>query len=234
MKKISFAASLVVAMLMITTVSMADIINACYSNRNGTLRIVSSTTQCTKSEQPISWNQTGPVGPAGPQGIQGPTGQTGPEGPQGPAGPVVTPKVVDANGKLVGYVLKAETGTTINVLLGMEYNGKKFTINATSSCFYQQQSNVFYYTSGDCSGIPYSQQKSTNDNFGISIANVRESTIYLPVEGSSPVTVAASSYSGGVDSCWPENKTISNAYPYEPVFDWTTEFQPPFKMIYGQ
>jgi hypothetical protein len=40
----------------------------------------SSSTSCGSSEQPISWNVTGPAGPAGPAGSAGPTGQTGPTG----------------------------------------------------------------------------------------------------------------------------------------------------------
>jgi type VI protein secretion system component Hcp len=41
------------------------------------------------TEQPVSWNETGPTGPqgsTGAQGLQGPTGPTGPTGSQGPAG----------------------------------------------------------------------------------------------------------------------------------------------------
>ncbi|HET8583951.1 MAG TPA: hypothetical protein VFL65_11915 [Jatrophihabitans sp.] len=73
------------------------VINGCYQKAQGQLRVVTTGTQCRKSEKAISWNQTGPQGatgpqgPAGPTGPQGPAGTTGPQGatgPQGPAGPV--------------------------------------------------------------------------------------------------------------------------------------------------
>ena len=58
-------------------------IYGCYAKKSGTLRIVDSLTQCSRTENPISWNQTGPAGPAGPQG---PEGSMGPQGEQGPPG----------------------------------------------------------------------------------------------------------------------------------------------------
>jgi hypothetical protein len=72
-------------------------INGCYSNKDGTLRVIDSAAgqSCdTKKETAISWSHTGPqgiAGPAGPQGLAGAVGAVGPvgtEGPAGPAGPV--------------------------------------------------------------------------------------------------------------------------------------------------
>jgi len=54
-------------------------ISACYSLRNGALRVVDQGTACAKGESTIEWNQQGPTGP---QGV------TGPPGPPGPAGTV--------------------------------------------------------------------------------------------------------------------------------------------------
>jgi Collagen triple helix repeat (20 copies) len=73
-------------------------ITGCFDTRSGALRVidVQSGAQCTKKEQQLMWNQTGPPGPQGPQGAQGaigpagpqgPPGATGSAGPQGPAGP---------------------------------------------------------------------------------------------------------------------------------------------------
>jgi hypothetical protein len=73
-------------------------INGCYSNKDGTLRVIDPASQScdAKKETAISWSQTGPqgiAGPAGPQGpigaigAAGPAGVQGPEGPQGPVGP---------------------------------------------------------------------------------------------------------------------------------------------------
>jgi hypothetical protein len=57
------------------------VINGCYKPSTGALRVVDSATPaCSKGEQSIRWNQTGP------QGLTGATGPTGPQGPQGPAG----------------------------------------------------------------------------------------------------------------------------------------------------
>jgi len=63
------------------------VIFGCYSNSNGTLRVIdNSTQQCKSNETALNFNQTGPQGPQGPQGIQGATGATGAAGPQGPDG----------------------------------------------------------------------------------------------------------------------------------------------------
>jgi len=56
---------------------------ACVNKTSGAVRIVTATTICKSTENPLQWNVQGPVGPAGPQGIQGVPGATGPTGPQG-------------------------------------------------------------------------------------------------------------------------------------------------------
>lgn len=68
------------------------VINACYNNINGGLRVIDSATTvvCKTGETAIQWNQAGPEGPVGPQGPggpPGPAGSAGPVGPQGSAGP---------------------------------------------------------------------------------------------------------------------------------------------------
>ena len=59
-------------------------ISACYNKKTGALRV--AVKKCSKSEQPITWNNSGPQGPAGPQGPTGPQGPVGATGLQGPAG----------------------------------------------------------------------------------------------------------------------------------------------------
>ena len=54
------------------------LIQGCYTNSTGALRVVADPTHCKSSETPLSWNK---------QGIQGMPGQTGPEGVPGPPGP---------------------------------------------------------------------------------------------------------------------------------------------------
>lgn len=62
------------------------VITGCYRSDNdgkGTLRIVDGSSQCSKHESAIEWNQKGP---RGEQGLPGPTGATGGAGPAGPTG----------------------------------------------------------------------------------------------------------------------------------------------------
>jgi hypothetical protein len=61
----------------------ANVINACYNKKNGSLRKVTSQADCTSQEIPIFWSITGPAGPQGPAGPKGNTGPTGPQGIQG-------------------------------------------------------------------------------------------------------------------------------------------------------
>jgi hypothetical protein len=63
------------------------VINGCYNNTNGQLRVIDSNAQCKSNETALNFNQTGPQGPQGIQGVQGPQGPQGPEGQQGPQGP---------------------------------------------------------------------------------------------------------------------------------------------------
>jgi len=57
------------------------VIYGCYSNSNGTLRVIdNSTTQCKSNETALNFNQTGPQGPRGLQGETGATGATGAPG----------------------------------------------------------------------------------------------------------------------------------------------------------
>ena len=63
---------------------IASVIQGCYSNSTGNLRIASS---CERSETAVSWNQDGPAGPTGPPGPAGQAGAVGPAGATGKAGP---------------------------------------------------------------------------------------------------------------------------------------------------
>lgn len=52
------------------------VIHGCYSNLNGSLRIIDSEAGqgCNALQTAISWNQVGVPGPPGPQGPAGPAG----------------------------------------------------------------------------------------------------------------------------------------------------------------
>src|SRR5579872_4183566 len=81
-----------------------NVIEACYQNSTGRLRIVDNS-GCANGERKVTWNVRGPQGlrgepgvagapgPAGPKGLTGPAGAqglpgaAGPKGDRGPAGP---------------------------------------------------------------------------------------------------------------------------------------------------
>ena len=70
----------------------STVINACYNEDSGRIRIVQSTSECRdrEHERALSWNidgPAGPQGPAGPMGLSGPPGPAGAQGPAGAAGP---------------------------------------------------------------------------------------------------------------------------------------------------
>jgi hypothetical protein len=74
-----------------TTTALANhdgtTIHACQRTQTGSVRIVSSPSECVANETAVEWNKQGPAGPAGPAGIAGPKGDIGVTGPAGPAGP---------------------------------------------------------------------------------------------------------------------------------------------------
>jgi hypothetical protein len=75
----------VVSVLATVTVtqSAAQTIYGCIKKSNGALRVVGDSSQCKKSEAPLSWNQGGSQGP---KGDKGDTGASGPRGPKGDSG----------------------------------------------------------------------------------------------------------------------------------------------------
>jgi hypothetical protein len=88
--------------------------------------LVSAAGQCLPSEQPITWNQTGPQGEVGPQGPQGPQGAQGEVGPRGPS---------DA-WDVFRQPPVAITGTNFNdanVLLSIDLPAGKFAITSKAN-----------------------------------------------------------------------------------------------------
>jgi hypothetical protein len=53
------------------------VINGCYKNSGGDLRVIDSSGTCKNNETALNWHQTGPKGPQGPQGSPGPAGPAG-------------------------------------------------------------------------------------------------------------------------------------------------------------
>jgi hypothetical protein len=130
-------------------------ISACYSLKNGSLRVVDPGTACARGESTIQWNQQGPTGP---QGV------TGPPGPPGPAGTVsslngvpcdtgsldkpdgrITVSAVTADGTMTLKCLSAST----NPALALELDGgpgQCQTVLNITTCF------IPYYTARELDG----------------------------------------------------------------------------------
>jgi len=62
------------------------VIQGCYKENNGQLRVVDTASDCLPSELALGWNQQGLKGDAGPQGEQGLQGEQGIQGPKGDMG----------------------------------------------------------------------------------------------------------------------------------------------------
>ena len=79
------AVVLAVAGVAVASIPNADnVINGCYSNGSGTLRVIdTSSTQCTSKETALSWNQQGVPGTPGAPGTPRAPGPTGPQGSPG-------------------------------------------------------------------------------------------------------------------------------------------------------
>lgn len=73
------------AVLFVAMPSRADAqaVYGCVQKSSGQIRVVEQGVTCRPTEQPLVWNQ---VGPMGPQGIPGPVGPAGPQGVQGAQG----------------------------------------------------------------------------------------------------------------------------------------------------
>jgi len=63
-----------------------NVIEACYQNSTGRLRIVDNS-GCANGERKVTWNVRGPQGLRGEPGVAGARGPAGERGPAGPAGP---------------------------------------------------------------------------------------------------------------------------------------------------
>lgn len=89
-------------------------ITGCYTTANvrlgspkGSLRVVDDAAQCRKTEQALTWNQTGPKGDPGPEGPQGEKGDKGDPGAPG------TSQAFRATGHLIN-VPRAEGGVVVS------------------------------------------------------------------------------------------------------------------------
>jgi hypothetical protein len=69
-----------------------NVIHACRGRALGVVRIIDTERgeRCTRLEDPVEWNEQGPVGPIGPAGPAGRDGAVGPAGPSAPPAVVVS------------------------------------------------------------------------------------------------------------------------------------------------
>jgi Collagen triple helix repeat (20 copies) len=110
---------------------------------------------------------TGATGPAGPRGEQGAQGQSGPQGasgstgPQGDQGPLGAFRLVDSTGREVGHVVDIEGYGAARVLVTSESGAAIVTFKQGDAYTGNQFSDLLlylYYTSPDCTGVPYARK----------------------------------------------------------------------------
>ncbi len=102
-------------------------ISGCFKKNHGQLRVIdpSAGGHCLPSEQPLTWNQTGPTGatgatgPTGPAGPTGPTGATGATGATGPQGPAGTPGTSFLAGSSGGELSSGNNGPGCGGFIGV-------------------------------------------------------------------------------------------------------------------
>lgn len=66
----AIAGALIVGGIAWADIPDAGVIHGCFKTSGGSLRVIDSSkgARCNQSEQPLSWNQTGPTGPSGAAG----------------------------------------------------------------------------------------------------------------------------------------------------------------------
>jgi hypothetical protein len=197
-------------------------ISGCVNKKSGALRIAN---KCTSAEKLITWNKIGPqgiqgeMGLKGDPGIQGPKGDSGPQGetgavgpqgakgdlgPQGPAGnntvttviQVVTQKVYDATGLLVGDFLSTDAsgGVTVkNNGISLSYFGNDPEIGG-----YLYINGVTIYRTSDCSGPKYANitgsVKSYTDRAYVTAPGLyQQNGLFVGLTTGDPITVTPGS-----------------------------------------
>jgi hypothetical protein len=102
-------------------------VNACVSKISGSVRVVSSTSQCLGLfEKPLTWGQQGASGlpgPTGAPGAEGAQGQQGPAGERGPAGAVDAPTIVSRSFRTNFDPVLPQAGGFVSCPDGMHISG---------------------------------------------------------------------------------------------------------------
>ena len=109
----------------------------------------------------------GPMGATGATGVQGepgPRGGTGAVGPQGPIGNSI--KVFDANGIELGYAFDRDRGGDWDLFFYPPLNSfVKVSLHNPSGRIGERE--PLYYTTPDCSGIPYLKNSDVNSLYAV-------------------------------------------------------------------
>ena len=172
-----------------------------------------------------SFGPQGDPGPAGPQGIAGPTGAPGPQGPQGdpgatgPQGPAGTggPNLKDRDGNLIGKLIHMGVGAPgLGGGEGVEdcsflYKDASGLLRLIFPCRPSPEDveafdphYFLYFTSSDCSGVPYAQGKFIKDLGIVHFGNLYKTVNSVP-------DFTGVSYSPWDGSCQLWNYQISGA-----------------------
>ncbi len=228
--------------------SNSNEISGCVNKKTGVLRIAAKCTSAEKPISwnrigpqgiqglPGLQGSKGDVGPQGPKGDVGPQGETGAVGPQGakgdtgPQGPagnntvttvtqVVTQKVYDSTGQLVGDFLSTDASGGVTVKrngITLSYFGNDPELGG-----YLFINGVTMYTTSDCSGPKYANitgsVKSYTDRAYVSAPGLYQANgLYIGITTGEPITVTPSSVylrverPGAPMRCIPSNDSDAN------------------------
>ena len=158
----------------------AQVIDACVKN-DGSLRIVSSPTDCRSKESPISWNATGQEGPQGPIGEQGPAGNN--------------LWVVDGNGATVGQLVDLDIHdgsapyltfylASVQAVAEVRFHDGKLGETGTSN------RPTLYFTEPDCQGMAYTTLINIGIVMSVTVDNVTRYFVDRPGQENAFVQVS--------------------------------------------
>jgi hypothetical protein len=200
-----------------------EVIRACVHRRTQSVRIISSTQSCTRSETLTQWNVQGPVGPVGASGMTGPRGPQGPAGLAGPEGiaGVSALVVVDSAGNAVGRFMQDETGDGAIIHAGSGEIPAKVDVLRNSL----RGADTLFFSSSDCTGTPYVLAPGQRV---LPWAGDDGVSIYYP-SGSLTVQTLLSLRRNDGTGCAPtflSNRSVLPVIPFN-----SSTFVPPFRLV---
>lgn len=153
----------------------------------------------------------------------------------------VAPQVVDANGKTVGYFVGSS--------FLMNYNGQEFFAPNTSQGGFTSIQQRFYFEESDCYGQAYAFNVEMN-GWGLPSGFVYGGKMYLVSEDQAGIAPDLTLYHSllrpdgtcfnNPDGRWPTSQgspgccTRYAVNPNDFFFDISTEFQLPYKLLFGR